>query len=98
MKAVLVVIGSGQIGQAIARRVGVAKHLLSADARQENATGAAEALGNAGYEVSATTVDASSREAVHALIETGSDFLMDGGVTAASLYGNLAEVRVRQNE
>jgi hypothetical protein len=27
---------------------------------------------------------------------TGSDFLMDGGVTAAYLYGTLAEVRVKQ--
>jgi saccharopine dehydrogenase-like NADP-dependent oxidoreductase len=70
MKEVLVVIGPGQIGQAIARRVGVAKHLLLADVRQENANAAAEVLGNVGYEVSVATVDASSREAVHALIET----------------------------
>ena len=27
---------------------------------------------------------------------TGSDFLMDGGVTAAYWYGDLAEVRARQ--
>jgi NAD(P)-dependent dehydrogenase (short-subunit alcohol dehydrogenase family) len=38
--------------------------------RQENADAAAEVLGNAGYEVSVATVDASSREAVHALVET----------------------------
>jgi NAD(P)-dependent dehydrogenase (short-subunit alcohol dehydrogenase family) len=70
MKEVLLVIGPGQIGQAIARRVGVAKHLLLADVRQENANAAAEVLGNVRYEVSVATVDASSREAVHALIET----------------------------
>lgn len=69
MKAVIVVIGPGQIGQAIARRVGVGKHVLLADMRQENANAAAEVLGNAGYEVSVATVDASSREAVHALVE-----------------------------
>jgi NAD(P)-dependent dehydrogenase (short-subunit alcohol dehydrogenase family) len=69
MKNVLVVIGPGQIGQAIARRVGVGKHILLADLRKENADAAAEVLGNAGYEVSASTVDASSREAVHALVE-----------------------------
>jgi len=68
MKNVIVVIGPGQIGQAIARRVGVGKHLLLADMREENAN-AAEVLGNAGYEVSVTTVDVSSRETVHALIE-----------------------------
>src|SRR5215210_1891630 len=70
MSGVIVVIGPGQIGQAIARRVGVGKHVLLADVRQENADAAAEVLGNAGYEASVATVDASSREAVHALVET----------------------------
>jgi saccharopine dehydrogenase-like NADP-dependent oxidoreductase len=67
MRDVIVVIGPGQIGQAIARRVGVGKHVLLADMRQDNADTAATILGNAGYEVSVATVDASSREAVHAL-------------------------------
>jgi NAD(P)-dependent dehydrogenase (short-subunit alcohol dehydrogenase family) len=70
MKDVIVLIGAGQIGQAIARRVGVGKHVLLADLRQANANAAAEVLGNAGYEASVATVDVSSREAVHALVET----------------------------
>ncbi len=70
MSNVVVVNGPGQIGQAIARRVGVGKHVLLADMREDNANAAAEILGNAGYEVSIATVDASSREAVHALVET----------------------------
>ncbi len=70
MKQVVVVIGPGQIGQAIARRVGFGKHILLADMRHENAKAAAEVLGNAGYEVSVATVDASSRAAVRALVET----------------------------
>jgi len=69
MGSVIVVIGPGQIGQAIARRVGVGKHVLLADLRQENADAAAEVLDNAGYEVSTAAVDASSRDAVHALVE-----------------------------
>jgi NAD(P)-dependent dehydrogenase (short-subunit alcohol dehydrogenase family) len=69
MTDVVVVIGPGQIGQAIARRVGVAKHILLADMRQENANAAAEVMGNAGYDVSVATVDVSSREAVHALVQ-----------------------------
>ena len=64
MKNVIVVIGPGQIGQAIARRVGVGKHVLLADMRRENADAAAEVMANAGYDVSVTTVDVSSREAV----------------------------------
>src|SRR5271166_2854986 len=70
MKNVIVVIGAGLIGQAIARRVGVAKHVLLADMRPDNAKAAAEVLGNAGYEVSVATVDASSRSSVQALVET----------------------------
>jgi NAD(P)-dependent dehydrogenase (short-subunit alcohol dehydrogenase family) len=70
MKDVVVVISPGQIGQAIARRVGVGKHLLLADVRQENALAAAEVLQNVGYEVSVTTVDVSSREAVRTVVET----------------------------
>src|SRR6476620_10686930 len=66
---VIVVIGPGQIGQAIARRVGVGKHVLLADVSAENANAAAEVLGNAGYEVSVATVDVSSRVAVDALVE-----------------------------
>jgi len=66
---VLVLIGAGQIGQAVARRVGIGKHVLLADMLPANANAAAEVLGNAGYDVSVATVDASSREAVHALVE-----------------------------
>lgn len=69
MTDVIVVIGAGQIGQAIARRVGIGKHVLLADMRQENAAAAAEVLSNAGFEVSVATVDVSSREAVGALVE-----------------------------
>ncbi|WP_206330584.1 SDR family oxidoreductase [Modestobacter sp. KNN46-3] len=70
MSSVLVVIGPGQTGQAIARRVGVGKHVVLADMRRENADAAAGVLSDAGYDVSVATVDASSREAVHALVET----------------------------
>ncbi len=69
MSNVVVVIGAGSIGQAIARRVSAGKHVLLADLRQENADAAAEVLSNAGFEVSTTTVDVSLRESVHALVE-----------------------------
>jgi NAD(P)-dependent dehydrogenase (short-subunit alcohol dehydrogenase family) len=69
MQDVIVVIGAGQIGQAIARRVGVGKCVLLADLHQDNATAAADVLLNVGYKASATTVDASSRDAVHALAQ-----------------------------
>lgn len=68
MSNVVVVLGPGQIGQAIARRVAMGKHLLLADMRTENAEAAADVLGTAGYEVSTATIDISSREAVEALV------------------------------
>lgn len=70
MKQVVVVIGSGQIGRAIARRVGVGKHVLLGDHRQENADEAADVMSNAGYEVSTGIVDVSSRELVEAFVAT----------------------------
>jgi len=69
---VIVVIGPGSIGQAIARRVSVGKHVLLADLKKENADAAAKTLSDAGFIVSTTTVDISSRESVHALVEKAS--------------------------
>lgn len=66
--SVVVVIGAGQIGQAIARRVGVGKHVVLADRREANANAAVDVMTNAGYQVSVATVDVSSREAVLALV------------------------------
>lgn len=70
MDNVIVVIGSGSIGQAIARRVGPGKKVLFADLRKENAEAAALILSNAGYNVITAMVDVSSRESVHALVAT----------------------------
>jgi NAD(P)-dependent dehydrogenase (short-subunit alcohol dehydrogenase family) len=69
MTDVVVVIGAGSIGQAIARRVSAGKHVLLADLYQQNADTAAKVLGDAGFEVSTTTVDVSSRQSVHSLVE-----------------------------
>ena len=70
MSAVTVVIGAGQIGQAIARRTSAGKHVVLADLRKKNADAATEAFADAGFDVSTAVVDVSSRESVHALVET----------------------------
>lgn len=72
MTDVIVVIGAGSIGVAIARRVSAGKHVLLADLRLENADAAAEVLRDAGFATSTTTtttVDISTRESVLALVE-----------------------------
>ncbi|GAC1575311.1 MAG: SDR family oxidoreductase [Sphingomicrobium sp.] len=70
MTQVIVVIGAGSIGQAIARRVSASKHVLLADLKQENADAAAKVLADAGFEVTTAVVDVSSRASIHALVET----------------------------
>lgn len=67
MTEVIVVIGPGSIGQAIARRIGAGKILLLADVREENAIAAASTLSEAGFDVRTAVVDIASRESVGAL-------------------------------
>jgi NAD(P)-dependent dehydrogenase (short-subunit alcohol dehydrogenase family) len=70
LSKVIVVIGVGSIGQAIARRVSASKHVVLADLKQENADAAAKVLLDAGFEVTTAVVDVSSRESVQALVQT----------------------------
>jgi len=81
---VIVVIGAGLIGQAIARRVSAGKHVVLADLRQENADTAAKILSDAGFDVSTTKVDVSSRASVQALVETAKNFGEISGVIHAA--------------
>jgi NAD(P)-dependent dehydrogenase (short-subunit alcohol dehydrogenase family) len=70
MTNVIVVIGAGSIGQAIARRVSADKHVVLGDLSQEHSDAAAKVLSDAGFEVSTAPVDVSSRESVCALVQT----------------------------
>jgi NAD(P)-dependent dehydrogenase (short-subunit alcohol dehydrogenase family) len=67
MKKVTVLVGSGSIGVAIARRVSSGKHILVADLKKENADLAASVLSNSGFEVTTAAVDVSSRKDVEGL-------------------------------
>lgn len=81
---VIVVIGAGSIGQAIARRVSAGKHVLLADLRQENAEAAARTLSDAGFNVTTAMVDVSSRASVHALAEEATSMGEVSGVIHAA--------------
>lgn len=67
MEEVLVIIGPGSMGTAIARRVGAGKHILVADLVEQNARVAEQTLLDAGFEVSVATVDITIRLSVQAL-------------------------------
>ena len=64
---VVVIIGAGGIGQAIARRQGAGRTVLLADHSQPVLDAARRNLEDCGHTVSARHVDVSSRESVHAL-------------------------------
>lgn len=66
---VVVLIGSGLIGQAIARRVGNGKHIVLGDKNLENAKKVKQTLYDAGFECSICEVDISSRESILNIID-----------------------------
>jgi NAD(P)-dependent dehydrogenase (short-subunit alcohol dehydrogenase family) len=66
---VLVVIGAGSIGQAIARRTGAGKHVLLADFNETNLQNAKTALEDAGHTVTTQRVDVSDAGSVRALAQ-----------------------------
>ena len=68
-RSVVVLVGSGSIGQAIVRRVGAGKHVVLADLKTEAAQSAAKTLEDAGFEACAVQADLSSRESILSLID-----------------------------
>lgn len=93
MKQVIVVVGAGSIGQAIARRISAGRHVLLADVRQQNADAAATVLADAGFEVSTAVVDIASRESVHALVETAAGLgAVTGVIHAAGVSASQASI------
>jgi len=68
-KDVVVVIGSGGIGIAIARRQGFGKTILLADCNEATLLAAAADLRDASYSVATHLVDVASRESVRALVD-----------------------------
>jgi NAD(P)-dependent dehydrogenase (short-subunit alcohol dehydrogenase family) len=67
---VVVVIGAGSIGQAIARRVGAGKMILLADLNPDTAGAAAHSLRTAGFTVQTAHVDVADRATIDALAAT----------------------------
>ena len=69
-KEVLVLTGAGQIGMAIARRVGNGKKIFIADWKIENANKIAKIMSEAGYDVIPLKVDISSKPSIQELIKS----------------------------
>lgn len=67
-KDVLLLTGAGQIGMAIARRIGYGKKIVIGDKKPENAGAVAKILNDAGFDAVPFTMDLSSRESIREII------------------------------
>lgn len=74
MKSVMLVTGAGQIGLAIARRMGAGMKIVIATRRLESGKRVAELLNNAGFDAAATQMDLGKRESIVAAIVMAQEF------------------------
>lgn len=70
---VLVVVGTGGMGAAIARRLGPGRRILLADLRQDTVDTLADTMRGEGHDVHSTIVDVSSPDSVTALAATAAN-------------------------
>ena len=68
-KDVLILTGAGQIGMAIARRVGFGKKIVLGDKKLENAQAVGKIMNEAGFDAVPVECDISSRESIRNMIE-----------------------------
>ena len=68
MKDVMILTGAGQIGMAIARRMGYGKKIVIGDKRIENAKAISDIMNNGGFDTLAMEMDLSSRRSILDLI------------------------------
>lgn len=74
MKNVMLVTGAGQIGLAIARRMGAGMKIVIATRRLESGKRVAELLNNAGFDAAATQMDLGKRESIVSAIAMAQEF------------------------
>ncbi len=74
MKQVMLWAGAGQIGMAIARRMGTGMKIIVGDKKLENAQAIAKTMNEAGFDVVPMEMDLSSRASIQALIAEGQKY------------------------
>lgn len=70
----MILTGAGQIGMAIARRVGYGKKIIVGDKKIENAKAISKILNDAGFDVEPFEMDLSSRESILNIIKKALEF------------------------
>lgn len=70
----MILTGAGQIGMAIARRMGYGMKLIIGDKRKENADAISDIMNKAGYDTVSIEMDLSSRDSIRSLIDTAQQY------------------------
>ena len=74
MKDVMILTGAGQIGMALARRMGYGRKIVIGDKKMENAEAISNTMNEAGFDTVPVEMDLSSRESIMKLIEKAQGF------------------------
>ena len=74
MKDIVLWTGAGQIGMAIARRIGFGKKIIVGDKKLDNAKSIAKIMNEAGFDIEPIECDISNRESILNLIKTGQKY------------------------
>lgn len=73
-KDVMILTGAGQIGMAIARRMGYGKKIVIGDKNPDHAKAITEIMKDAGFDAEAVEMDLSSRASIQSLIEKAQQY------------------------
>lgn len=90
MKDVLLLVGAGQLGMAIAVRVGFNYKILIGDKKIDNVIAIADTLEGAGYDIAATEIGKADKDSIATFIEKEQSY---GGI---DLLINVASVSPNQ--
>ena len=74
MKKVMILAGAGQIGMAIARRMGAGMKIVLGDKNLQNAITIADIMNKAGFDVASVEMDLSSRASIKNIIAKAQEF------------------------
>ena len=74
MKDVMILTGAGQIGMAIARRMGYGRKIVIGDKNIKNAETICKIMNDAGFDTEPVEMDLASRESIKNLIEKAQSF------------------------
>ena len=74
MKKVMILAGAGQIGMAIARRMGTGMKIIIGDKKLQNAEMIADIMNKAGFDVAPIEMDLSSRDSIKNIIAKAQEF------------------------